>query len=135
MTRFKKGVSASPLTQFQPGISASPETQFQKGQLPHNRVPIGTVRIRIETNTGSARAWVKTKTGWRKRAVVEWEKAHHRRVPKGKIIHHRDRNTVNDSPRNLVALTRKQHTNEHRIELLAAMAAELGMRLIRIKKP
>lgn len=131
-TQFRKGRSFSPRTQFKPGVSASPRTQFTKGQAAHNRVPVGTVRVRIDPN-GSPRAWVKVRAhAWRLRAVVAWERAHKRRVPKGKVIHHKDRNTLNDSKRNLVALTRQEHTNEHRIELLRAAAAQVGMKLVRI---
>ena len=35
------------------------------------------------------------------------------KIPKGCDIHHRDRNKLNNSPDNLIALTRSEHLQEH----------------------
>lgn len=97
------------------------ETQFKPGANAHNALPVGSVTIRVEATTGRDRAWVKIAEPnvWRQRAVVAWE-AVHGPVPRGLVIHHRDRDSLNDVPDNLQALTRKQHADEHRAELLAA---------------
>lgn len=121
--RFLPGHNYSPKTQFKKGVHAAPATEFKAGQDAHNRLPVGSVRVRRETHTGLDRAWVKTvePNVWRKRAVVVWEAAHGP-VPRGSVVHHRDRDSLNDDIDNLQAMTRKQHADEHRGELLAARA-------------
>lgn len=121
--RFLPGRSYSPATQFKKGVSASPATQFSAGQDAHNHLPVGTVSVRRETHTGLDRAWVKTAEPnvWRKRAVVVWEAAHGP-VLRGSVVHHRDRDSLNDDLSNLQAMTRREHADEHRNELLAARA-------------
>jgi hypothetical protein len=62
---------------------------------------------------GTLRAWVKVSAGrWRLRALIVYE-LHHGPVPAGCVVHHRDRNALNDHPDNLVALTRAEHAAEH----------------------
>ena len=43
-------------------------------------------------------------------------------VARGLVIHHRDRDSLNDAPTNFQALTRKEHAAEYRGELEAAGA-------------
>jgi len=122
-TQFKAGEHAAPATEIQPGQRLSPATEFKPGMDAHNRLPVGSVSVRRETHTGLDRAWVKTAEPnvWRKRAVLVWE-AEHGPVARGLVIHHRDRDSLNDAPTNLQALTRKEHTDEHRGELESARA-------------
>lgn len=122
-TQFKPGQHPAPATEIQPGQRLSPATEFKPGMDAYNRLPVGAVRVRRETHTGLDRAWVKTAEPnvWRKRAVLVWE-AEHGPVARGLVIHHRDRDSLNDAPTNLQALTRKEHTDEHRGELEAARA-------------
>lgn len=104
------------------GIHLSPESEFKPGAEAINRVPVGTVKIRQRKNRpDQPRAWVKVAEPnvWRMRAVVEWEKANGP-LPDGLIIHHIDRNSLNDDPLNLQALTRQQHLSEHRGEFRRA---------------
>jgi hypothetical protein len=123
-TQFKRGQHAAPATEIKAGQHLSNATEFQPGQDAHNRLPVGAVTIRRETHTGLDRAWVKTAEPnvWRKRAVVVWE-AVNGPVPRGSVVHHRDRDSLNDAIENLQALTRKEHADEHRGELEAARAA------------
>ncbi len=81
---------------------------------------VGSVTIRTSRKTGKQRAWVKVAepNAWKLRAVLVWE-AVHGPLPRGMLVHHRDRNTLNDAPRNLQALTRSKHINEHRMELMS----------------
>lgn len=120
MTQIKMGERRSPATEFRSGERRSKRTEFRPGQTAHNRTPVGTVRVRRETHTGLLRAWIKVSEPnvWKKRAVVAWE-AIHGPVPRGSVIHHKDRDSLNDDPPNLEALTRKQHTEVHREELSA----------------
>jgi hypothetical protein len=127
-TEFRPGQRFSPATEIRRGQRISPRTEFKPGQAAHNKLPIGSVRIRKETHTGLLRAWVKTAEPnvWRKRAVVVWE-AIHGPLPRGSVVHHDDRNSLNDDPDNLQGLTRKAHTDEHRLEMaIGAVKAALS---------
>lgn len=118
---------------FIAGVNYGAGTQFQRGRASENKLPLGSVTVR--TVRGKKRAWVKIAEPnvWRLRAVVEWEKVHGP-VPAGKLIHHRDHDSLNDAPGNLVALTRKEHAAEHQRELVLAAAARLGLRLCDCKE-
>ena len=92
-------------------------TEFKKGIVPKNKCSVGTVRIRTRSRDGKQRAWVKVgePNTWKLRAVVEWIKAYGP-IPKGLIVHHEDRDTLNDSLTNLSLMTRAAHLLEHRHE-------------------
>jgi hypothetical protein len=91
---------------------------FRKGQTAHNLMPVGTVRLR--THEGDhERAWIKTAepNEWRPRAIVVWEDANGGcPVPDGCVVHHDNRNALDDRIENLILLTRAEHLNEHRDE-------------------
>lgn len=126
--RFVAGHSYSKKTQIGPRQHLSATTEFRGGRATHNKLPVGSVRIRKETHSRLFRAWVKTAEPnvWRKRAVVIWE-AIHGPLPKGSVVHHEDRNSLNDDPDNLRGLTRKEHNAEHRLEIaIGAMKAALS---------
>lgn len=131
-TEFKPGERRSPRTEIRRGQRHSPATEFKPGQPARNKLPLGTVTVRVEANTGLSRAWVKVAEPnvWRKRAVVVWESLNGS-LPRGYVVHHKDRNSLNDDPSNLVALTRKEHTDEHRLELAVALVKSLEARSIR----
>lgn len=124
-TQFKPGYRNSPQTEIRPAQRLSPATEFKPGQAAHNKLPIGAETIR--TFRGVSRAWVKVAepNKWRERAKVVWERAHGRTIPRGYVIHHIDRDSLNDSPSNLVAMTRKQHALEHAEELQLARQAKV----------
>lgn len=113
--RFVPGHHYSPATQIRRGERLSPSTEFRPGQDAPNRLPVGSVSVRIETHTQLPRAWIKTAEPnvWRKRSIVVWESLHGR-LPRGCVVHHRDRDSLNDSSRNLQGLTRAEHIEEHR---------------------
>ncbi len=98
------GTHFSPATEFKPGRSGGAD-------------PVGTVRVRTDQG-GHPRAWVKVAmpNRWLQRASVVWER-HHGAIPRGCVVHHRDRDTLNDDVSNLQALTRAQHLAEHRQEM------------------
>lgn len=98
------------------GLQHSPATQFTKGQKGIHWVPVGTVRIRTHKKD-KQRAWQKIAEPnvWKLRAVVVWE-SHNGALPVGKLIHHHDRDPLNDEITNLQALTRAEHMAEHRSE-------------------
>lgn len=106
MVPWNKGIS----------VRLSPRSEFKTGSIPANKSPVGTVRMRVDKN-GKLRAWVKMEEPnvWKLRAVVEWEKSYGP-LPNGLIIHHIDRDTINDSLTNLAAISRAAHMKEHRNE-------------------
>lgn len=103
------------------GIHLSPGSEFIRGQDAHNKCPVGTVTIRRRARNDELRAYVKVAepSTWKLRAVLVWEKANGP-LPVGKLVHHKDRDSLNDALNNLEALTRREHIAEHRGDLLAA---------------
>lgn len=103
------------------GLHLSPETEIKPGQRINPHVPIGTVRIRTRKRDGKQRAWIKTAdpNTWRLRCHVVWM-TEHGPIPDGMIIHHEDRDTLNDSIGNLRMLTKSEHMKEHEAELREA---------------
>jgi len=84
-------------------------------------VPVGTERMRVHSKTGDTRVWVKVAEPhtWRPRAVAVWE-ATHGPLPRGMIVHHKNRDGLHDQIDNLEAMTRAEHLEEHRQELTEA---------------
>lgn len=99
------------------GTHFSPATEFKNGHGGTRRLAVGSVTIRNDKN-GKPRAWVKISdpNRWRPRAVIVWEATTSRAMPRGSVVHHIDRDTLNDEPSNLELQTRAQHILEHRAE-------------------
>jgi hypothetical protein len=118
--RYSSGTRASVATEIKPGQRLSPRTEFQPGQPAHNRLPVGSLTIRMRF--GSQRAFVKIAEPnvWRERAKVVWEAAHGMALPRGMVVHHKDRDPLNDDISNLAAMTRAEHAAEHADEARAA---------------
>jgi hypothetical protein len=128
-TQYKPGEHPSKATEIKPGQRIGVGTEFKLGQAAHNRLPVGTITIRRARN-GKQRAFVKIAepNKWCYHAVFVWESLHGP-VSRGSVVHHKDRNSLNDEPGNLVALTRKEHVAEHQLEIAqAAVAAALSRR-------
>jgi len=117
--QFTKG--GSPWNKGLKGIHLSPATQFRPGQKSKKILPVGSVRTRRRSRDGSPRAFIKiaNPNSWRERAIVVWEAAHGP-VPRGWVVHHKDRNPLNDAIENLEAMSRSNHIAEHRSEVLEA---------------
>ncbi len=113
--QFKKGMI--PWSKGKKGLWSGNTTSFKKGIVPTNRVQIGTVKIRTRRRDKNPRAWVKVgwPNVWKLRAVINWESAFGK-VPAGSLIHHKDRNALNDDINNLELMTRAEHLKEHRPE-------------------
>ena len=101
------------------GIRNSPATEFKPGQIPGNKTPVGTVRVSHKKTNGELRARVKIgePSVWRDQALVVWENLHGP-IPKGMIVHHHDRDSLNNEIGNLRLMTRAKHMREHMDELL-----------------
>lgn len=109
MTPWNKGVK---------GIRLSPSTEFKKGMKSPKEVPILTIKHRKCKNK-ETRAFIKvSETAWKPLAVYVWEQENGP-LPAGLLIHHRDRNALNDEISNLEPMTRAQHIEEHRYEFIA----------------
>lgn len=121
-TEIKRGQRLSPRTEFHHGDRRGEATRFKAGGAAHNKLPVGSRTVRIEAGTGWPRNWIKVAepNKWRPLAIVVWERANGRRLPRGYVVHHRDRDTLNDEPSNLEALTRREHLEEHRLDLIEA---------------
>ena len=55
------------------------------------------------------------------RSFVAWEHYHRRRVPIGYVVHHIDKNTLNDKKDNLLLVTQSEHQKTHAEEKLIEM--------------
>lgn len=110
--QFKKG--HIPWNKDKRGIRLSPKTEFKQGSKPPNYCHVGTIRIRKSKN-GVKRAWVKTKDPnvWKLRCLSVWEK-HYGKLPRGLLIHHIDKNPLNDEISNLAAISRAVHLKIHK---------------------
>ena len=99
------------------GTHFSPATEFKKGRASESKAPIGTVRIRTFTRSKDQRAFIKVAEPniWRLRAHVVWEEANGP-IPRGMLVHHDDRDKLNDDITNLRLETRASHMLEHRPE-------------------
>lgn len=104
------------------GARVSPATEFKPGTVPKNKLPVSSVTFR-DDKAGTPRAWVKVAepSVWRPRAIVVWETTHGP-LPRGLVVHHVDRDSLNDVTANLVALTPSEHATEHQHDLIAARA-------------
>lgn len=115
--RFKKGHSA--WNKGRKGISypGSIATQFQKGHIRGNAArkyrPVGSIMIHND-KSGNQYRYIKIQGhGPNSQKYIplarhNWQQANGP-VPEGMFIVHKDGNTLNDDPSNLVAVTRKGH--------------------------
>lgn len=107
------------------GLRHSPSTEFKKGRASERKLPVGTVTVRHRKKDKHPRAWVKVAepSVWRERSKVVWE-ASNGPVPRGSVVHHKDRNPLSDEISNLQAMTRAEHAREHYEELVEARDAK-----------
>lgn len=103
------------------GLHLNPSCEFKKGHRGARTNHVGAIRIRKRRRDGERRAWVKVAEPnlWRLRAALVWELANGP-IPKGMLVHHKDRDTLNDALSNLELLSRSQHMKEHHDEILRA---------------
>ena len=99
------------------GIHLSPKSEYKKGRDSEKWLPVGSETIRQHHHEKNERVWVKVAepSVWKLRAVYNWE-AQNGSVPKGSVVHHKDRDSLNDSLDNLQVMTRAEHINEHRYD-------------------
>jgi len=114
--QFPKGVLSTPKP-IQKGQHISAATEFKKGMIPQNKLPVGSETIR--THKGDyPRAWIKVKEPnvWVMKSVYLWLSAGYE-IPQGCVIHHINKNSLDDRLENLCLLTRAAHRLIHDEEL------------------
>ena len=105
---FKKG--STPWNAGTVGVMKPNAGSFKKGRQNENRKELGEITIRHDkADNGNPYDWVL-------RAVHVW-KSMNGPLPQGHVVHHKDRNTLNDDISNLQSMTRSEHIEEHRNEL------------------
>lgn len=117
---FKKG--QKPMNPIKKGERISKETEFKKGGTPHNKVEVGTIKIRKVKNTYKYDYFIKIKEPniWITYWQYVWEQANGS-IPKGMVIHHINGNHHDNRLENLICITKKEHINLHRQELINGM--------------
>lgn len=117
-TEFKTG--SVPWNKNKKGIHLSKKSEFKKGLIPLNKLPVGSIVTRSDHRSrhgNRKRAWRKIgePNKWIQNYRYIWE-YFYGKIPRGSIIHHADRNPLNDDINNLICMTRGEHINEHRYE-------------------
>lgn len=112
--KFNKG--NIPWNKGQKGIHLSTETEFKKGASNPNKKPIGFTTIRKQKD--KKRRWIKigNPNQWELNAVYIWKK-NYGDIPKGLVVHHKNKNSLDDRIENLELLTRAEHINIHRFNI------------------
>lgn len=114
-TYFKKGqISWCKGTK---GIMKANKTSFKKGNIPHSKLPVNSIVVKKQTRGDQCRRFIKIAepNKWKPYSHYIWEK-HFGEIPKGYLIHHKDRNALNDNIENLELMSRAEHLAEHRKE-------------------
>lgn len=112
-SEFKKGMR--PWNKNVKGLHLNPATEFKKGRVSENKVPVGTTKIRIHKRNHKRR-WIKIAEPNTWMLNSRFVYSQHEDLVEGMIIHHIDRDTLNDDITNLAQITRAEHLNEHRHE-------------------
>ena len=99
------------------GIHLSPKTEFKKGRKSNNHKEIGVI-VQRKDKKGKIRNFIKVAepNKWELYAVYLVKKQGII-VPKGSVVHHKNKNCIDDRIENLEVLTRAQHINIHRKDL------------------
>ena len=120
-TCFKPGLV--PWNKGVRGLHLSPGSEFKPGCESLKRVPVGTERLRNSPQKNDPRWFIKTEEPnvWRLRAHVIWENANGP-IPRGLLVHHIDKDRLNDSLSNLMLVGRAAHLLIHREKIFAARA-------------
>ncbi len=114
-TAFKKG--HAPWNKGLKGIHLSPQSEFKAGRKSDKRLPVGTIRER-KCKGGHRRKFIKVANPnkWMLLAEFVWCQGGGT-IPKGFVLHHIDRNPLNDDKANLALLNRATHMKVHRDQL------------------
>jgi hypothetical protein len=90
------------------------ETQFKKGNLPHNTLYDGCVRIRHHKRDNRDYQWIRISKGnWKMYSRYVWEQ-HNGKIPAAHIIVHKDGNTLNCDITNLEMISMAENIKRNR---------------------
>lgn len=115
-TLFKKNLI--PWNRDKKGIHLSPTSEFKKGIVPENKLPIGSIQIR-KGHDGHKRKWIKIAEPNKWMLNSRYVYSQYEEILSRNLIHHSDEDTLNDDPENLEQLTRAEHMEWHRDQLLS----------------
>lgn len=114
---FEKG--HTPWNKGLKGIHLSKNTEFKKGNESCRKVSVGTIMERAVKGVKRNFIKVAEPNTWKQYAIYLWEQENGN-LPKGKVIHHINKIPNDDRIENLICLTRTQHINIHREDLINA---------------
>lgn len=99
------------------GIHLSPETEFKKGRDSEKYMPLLSVTVRDCKGVNRRFIKISEPNVWEPYARYVWrnEKGD---IPDDWVVHHKDRDTMNDEICNLQAMSREDHMEEHRSEFM-----------------
>ena len=98
-------------------IHLSPASEFKKGQIGTNHLPIGSIVERLERNKLRNFIKIAEPNKWTYLYAYIWEKENGK-IPKGYVLHHINFVSNDDRLENLICITRAEHINIHRKELV-----------------
>lgn len=122
-----KGIHLSPSSEFKTGsvpwnkekkgIHLSPRSEFKRGLIPKNKVPVGTIKVRPDSQ-GHPRNWIKIDepNSWLPYYRFIWQQAFGS-IPDDKVLHHMNGIHDDDRLENLELLTRPEHARVHKKQL------------------
>lgn len=136
--RFVKGFK--PWNAGLKGVNGFSATRFRKGNKPQTLKPIGSEKLKWGVLYRKVADTRNRRKDWRAVHVMEWERIHGRKVPRGKLIVFADRNQANFAPENLICITRGENmlrNSYHRfpqpipklIQLRGALNRQINRRL------
>jgi hypothetical protein len=132
-TRFKKG--HVPWTAGKKGIRMSKGTEFKKGSMPHNTLPVGSIKLDKDgyQYVKIADAPGKKSNRWKALHHVIWEQ-HHGPLPKNHIVIFRDKNQNNMLIENLECISRHENMSRNTMGRFPAELISAIRTLNKIKK-
>jgi len=79
---------------------------FKRGNVPWNKKPVGTITAKSTGPKKKKKNWIKIAEPdvWVCHARYVWEKTRGRKIPKGFIVIHDDKNSLNDDPKKLICI-------------------------------
>lgn len=115
---FQKG--HTPWNKGVKGVHLSPDTEFKKGNINNTKKQIGDIVIRHRTTRDKKdRQYIKIAEPnvWELYAVYLVKEAGIK-IAKSSVVHHINHNQLDDRIENLVVVTRSEHINIHRQDLI-----------------
>lgn len=111
-SEFKRG--SIPWNREKKGIHLSPKSEFKRGSIPKNKVPIGTIKIRPDSQH-HPRNWIKVDEPnvWEPYYRFLWRQAFGS-IPDDKVLHHMNGIHNDDRLENLELLSRPEHASVHK---------------------